>query len=189
MELATFLKTRPHQVKTVLTFAATIMLLLIASCLRPNSGSMMNRGTGESVLGSADDKKAIERIYQNWYTAWKTKDYKLASQDYSGEAIWVNAFGMRRVGREEIEITLKRVFDMNNVMAGKSKTVEKTVKFINPEVALVTSRIERVGQQTRAGEDFTRKTTHLRVFVKSRGTWQIVSHLISDARSKERPEH
>ena len=79
---------------------------------------------------------------------------------------------------------------MDNVMAGKSKTVEKTVKFINPDIALVTSRVERVGQQTRAGEEMpTRKTSHLRVFVKSGGRWQIVSHLISAARSKERPEH
>jgi len=150
---------------------------------------MMYRGTRDSVSGSAEDKKAIERAYQNWYTAWKTKDYKLASQDYSDDAIWVNAFGMRRVGREEIEITLKRVFDMANVTAGKSKTVEKTVRFIDPDIALVTSRVERIGQQTRAGKEFTRKTSHLRVFVKSAGKWQIVSHLISDARSKERPEH
>ena len=189
MELATFLKTRPHQVKTVLTFAATIMLLFMASCLQPNSGSIMHRGTGNSVSGSAEDENAIERAYQNWYTAWETKDYKLASKDYSDDAIWVNAFGMRRVGREQIEITLKRVFDMANVTAGKSKTVEKTVRFIDPDIALVTSRVERTGQQTRAGKEFTRKTSHLRVFVKSGGRWQIVSHLISDARSKENPEH
>ena len=79
---------------------------------------------------------------------------------------------------------------MDNVMAGKSKTVEKTVRFIDPDIALVTSRVERVGQQTRVSVDMpTRKTSHLRVFVKSAGKWQVVSHLISDARSKERPEH
>ena len=103
MEFATIVKTRWYHVKTVLTFAPTIMLLLMASCLNPNSDSMMHRGAGESVSGSAEDKKAIERAYQNWYSAWETNDYKLASQDYSDDAIWVNAFGMRRVGREEIE--------------------------------------------------------------------------------------
>ena len=151
---------------------------------------MTHEGPGRSVSGTAEDKRAIERAYQNWYIAWEKHDYKLAAQDYSDDAIWVNAFGMKRVGREEIENTLKEVFDMDFVMAGKSKTVEKTVKFFKPDVALVTSRVERAGQQTRLGEKMpTRKTSQLRVFVKTGGRWQIVSHLISDARNREKPEH
>ena len=133
---------------------------------------------------------AIETAYQNWYTAWESKDPKLASQDYSDDAIWVNAFGMRQVGRQAIEQTLRKVFNMKFVMSGKSRTVEKTVRFINPSVALVTSGVERVGQQTASGEALpVRRTSHLRVFVKTSGKWQIVSHLISDARSKDQPGH
>lgn len=60
MELATIVKTRSYHLKTVLAFAATIMLVPMASCLHPNSDSMMHRRAGESVLGSAEDKKAIE---------------------------------------------------------------------------------------------------------------------------------
>ena len=43
--------------------------------------------------------QAIERAYDNWYRGWETKDHELAARDYSDDAIWVNAFGMKRVGR------------------------------------------------------------------------------------------
>jgi uncharacterized protein (TIGR02246 family) len=162
--------------------AAAMAALLLSACASAPVEEIQQHDAG--------DKDAIEVAYQNWYTAWENRDYKLATQDYSDDAIWVNAFGMRRVGRQEIEATLQDVFDMEFVMAGKSRTVEKTVKFINPTVALVTSRIERAGQETPSGEAMpTRKTSHLRVFVKSGGRWQIVSHLISDARDRDDPGH
>ena len=167
-----------------------IGLLFIVSCSDSVSDSIKGEEKAETVAESADDKKAIEAAYQNWYTAWETKDYNLAAQDYSDDAIWVNAFGMKRTGQSEIEKALKEVFGMDFVMAGKSKTVEKTIKFVKPDVALVTSRVEREGQKSPSDEKMdVRKTSHLRVFVKTKGKWQIVNHLISDARNRNRPEH
>jgi uncharacterized protein (TIGR02246 family) len=170
-------------------FVLAIAVLFMFSCSNSVSESNVNTKISEPVAETAEDKKAIETAYDNWYTGWEKKDHKLASQDYSDDAIWVNAFGMKRVGREEIEKTLKEVFGMDFVMAGESKTVEKTVKFIKPDVAIITSLIEREGQEMPSGEKMdTRKTSHLRVFVKSNGKWQIVSHLISDARDTERAQ-
>jgi len=166
------------------------MLLFLPACVSQSPNATVSQDERQSIAANDEDRQAIETIYQNWYTAWETKDYKLASQDYSDDAIWVNAFGGRCVGRAEIEATLKRVFGMSSVMAGQSATVEKTVRFIDPDVALVTSRIERVGQKMPTGTTLpTRHTSHLRVFARSDGKWQIVSHLISDARSKATPEH
>ena len=116
-------------------------------------------------------------------------DSALAARDYAVDAIWVNAFGMKRVGRAAIEATLKQVFGLDFVMAGESRTVEKEITFVRPDVALLTNRVERVGQKTAAGAEFTRSTSHLRVFVKSDVRWEIVNHLISDARSRGRAEH
>ena len=175
--------------KKFLTFGLIIMVVFLVSCSNSNSDSNIGKKAEEPIAETAEDKKAIETAYDNWYMGWEKKDYKLASQDYSDDAIWVNAFGMKRVGREAIEKTLKEVFGMDFVMAGESKTVERTVKFIKPDVAVVTSLIEREGQEMPSGEKMdTRKTSHLRVFVKSNGKWQITSHLISDARDTERAQ-
>lgn len=144
----------------------------------------------EKSQGSEEDRKAIEQAYENWYRAWEIKDAKLAAQDYADNAVWINAFGMKRNGQKEIEKTLEQVFSMDFVMAGESKTVEKTITFLKPDVAIINSRVEREGQKSPSGEQMlTRQTSHLRVFVKTDGKWQIVSHLISDARDRENPQN
>jgi uncharacterized protein (TIGR02246 family) len=132
------------------------------------------------------DEALVARVIENWNRAWQTKDAKLAAQDYTSDADWTNAFGMKRKGRAEIEKILTEVFSLPFVMAGQSKTVEQSVRFIKPDVALVVTRVERVGQLTPSGEQLgTRQTSHLRVFVKSRGSWKITAHLISDARNPQ----
>jgi uncharacterized protein (TIGR02246 family) len=132
------------------------------------------------------DQALIEQAIENWNKAWQTKDSRLAAQDYSDDADWTNAFGMKRKGRADIEKVLAEVFALPFVMAGQSKTVEQSVRFINPDVALVLTRVERVGQRVPSGAELgTRQTSHLRVLVKSKGQWKIISHLISDARDTE----
>ena len=135
---------------------------------------------------SRGDQEAIEQIIENWNKAWQTKDVKLAAQDYSDDADWTNAFGMKRRGRAEIEKFLGEVFSLSFVMTGESKTVEQSVKLIKPDVALVITRVERAGQRTPSGLEMgTRHTSHLRVLLKSGKRWQIVSHLIADARDPQ----
>ena len=139
---------------------------------------------------SKSDQKLIEQIIENWNRGWQTVDAKLAAQDYSDNADWTNAFGIRKKGRYEIERFLTQVFSQSFVMAGESKNVEQSVRFIKPDIAVVTTRVERAGQQTSSGEVLgSRQTSHLRVFVKSGGSWKIVSHLISDARDPERRDN
>lgn len=146
-------------------------------------------GTGLAQGASVGDRAAIEMIVGNWNRAWQTKDARMAAQDYSDNADWTNAFGMTRKGRTEIEKFLTEVFSIPSVMAGKGKIVDQSIKLIRPDVALVVTRVERTGQRTPSGEELdTRRTTHLRVLVKT-DRWQIVSHLISDARDPQRREH
>lgn len=136
------------------------------------------------------DQAAIEQVIENWNRGWQTKDAKLAAQDYSDDADWTNAFGMKKKGRIEIEKFLAEVFTLTFVMAGQSRVVEQSVRLIKPDVALVITRVERVGQRTPSAEEMaTRRTSHLRVLVKSGDRWKIISHLISDARDPEGRAH
>jgi uncharacterized protein (TIGR02246 family) len=142
------------------------------------------------VTTAKSDQALIEQVIENWNKAWQTKDAKLAAQDYSDDADWTNAFGMKKKGRAEIEKMLAEVFSLPFVMAGQSRTAEQSVRSIKPDVALVVTRVERAGQRTSSGLELgTRQTSHLRVLMKSDGGWKIVSHLISDARDTERREH
>ena len=156
-------------IKSLLRISCVLLLLIVAA----------NAQGG----GANKDQVAIERAISNWETAWKTKDFRLAAQDYSADAEWTNAFGMTRNGRSQIESVLKEVFALPFVMEGNSRTVEQTVRFLKPDVATVVTRVEREGQKAPSGETMAvRKTSHLRVFARRAGKWQIVNHLISDAR-------
>jgi uncharacterized protein (TIGR02246 family) len=136
------------------------------------------------------DHQLVEKVIENWNQGWLKKDAKLAAKDYSDDADWTNAFGMKKKGRAEIEQLLTQVFSLPFVMAGQSKTSEESVRMLRPDVALVITRVERVGQFTPTGEQLgTRQTSHLRVLLKVDGEWKIVSHLVSDARDPERRDH
>lgn len=137
-----------------------------------------------------ENQQQVEQLLQNWNRAWESKDPKLAAQDYADDADWTNAFGMKRKGRAEIEKFLTEVFSLPFVMAAQSKTADQSIRFIKPDVALITTTVEREGQQTPTGETMAKRhTSHLRVAVKSTNGWKIVSHLISDARDPQRREH
>ena len=159
------------------TFGAVCIVLLALSAV------------GAQDLITGKDRLQIEQAIENWNRAWQTKDYRLAAQDYSEEADWTNAFGMSRKGRYEIEQTLKEVFALPFVMEGESRTVGQTMKPLGKDFVAVFTRVEREGQKLSSGEPLaTRRTSHLRVFAKSK-TWQIVSHLISDARETNTTAH
>lgn len=161
----------------------TIISALLAVALIPSLAF------AQDVLPKTD-QAAVEQVIENWNRAWQTKSAELAAQDYSDDADWTNAFGMKRRGRAEIQKFLAEVFSLPFVMAAQSKVIEQSVKFIKPDVALVITRVERVGQRTPTGEELgTRETTHLRVLMKSKENWKIISHLISDARDPQRREH
>lgn len=139
---------------------------------------------------TASDKASVVEAIGRWDQAWRTKDARLGARDYSEDAHWVNAFGMRRTGRSAVEQTLREVFALPFVAVGESQTVGHDVRFLREDVAVVATTVERRGQLTPAGEQLgVRHTSHLRVFQRRGGRWQIVSHLISDARNRPGSSH
>ena len=134
------------------------------------------------------DRAEILQAVERWEEAWKSKDAALASQDYSDDADWTNAFGMRRIGRAKIRETLEEVFALPFVMAGSTEYEYHDLTLIQPSTVLLRSRAIRTGQQLADGTtERPRRTNHLRVFQQRGERWQIVSHLISDERTPGRP--
>lgn len=71
-------------------------------------------------------------------------------------------------------------------MAGDSSDNEfADVTFVAPDVALIRSKLVRVGQERSDGTLMAdRHINHLRVLQRREGRWLIVSHLISQAQEK-----
>jgi len=138
-----------------------------------------------SSLGATDEAgtKGVEAAIQTWNEGWRTKNASLACADYTDDADWTNAFGMTERGRDAICKRLAEVFSRPFVMAATSEVVSQDVRFLGPDVAIVITKVRRVGQQTPTGEALgPRDTRHQRVLSRTGGKWRIVSHLIADAR-------
>ena len=141
-----------------------------------------NISSAQSV--SKQDSLEISSKIDDWNLAWKIKDHQLASKWYMKDAEFTNAFGHNKIGQVDIENLLKEVFGLSFVMSGDSKVTNQKFKVIAPNVILVVTTIERLGQKTsQQAELGPRQTTHHRIFKKEKD-WLIISHLISDARDR-----
>lgn len=137
--------------------------------------------TTETTKGNAKDEEAIKQVIANWDKGWKEFDAQLATQDYAEDADWTNAFGVARKGRSEIHKFLADTFTRPDMRSRRSTPSTVVIRFVRPGVAVITSKRETVGQGTVSGGVYpTRKTHDLRVMVKEKGGWLVVSHLIMD---------
>ena len=147
------------------------------------AGRPAGRSALDVAAGSASDTAAIMQTIENWERGWQVLDAALTAQDYSADADWTNAFGMRRIGRDSIQALLAEVYRIPQVTAGVTRYEMHELRFLAPGVATLRSRAVREGQQLADGTPETRHINHLRVFARRGGEWQIVSHLIGDART------
>lgn len=140
------------------------------------------------TVSTIDSLEIVQKI-DDWNMAWKVKDHTLAAKWYSEDADFTNAFGFQMNGREAIEAYLSNVFQMKFVMAGDSEQTSLKLRPISSDAVLAISTIEREGQKNSKEEELgLRMTTHHRLFQK-KGSWTIVAHLISDARSTINKSH
>jgi uncharacterized protein (TIGR02246 family) len=138
---------------------------------------------------SAKDSIQIVQKVDDWNKAWEIKNPELAAKWYSDDADFTNAFGFNMIGKEAIEEYLTRVFKMDFVMAGDSEQTSLKLKYISENIVLVISTISRKGQKLSDNRELgSRRTTHYRLFQKT-NRWNIIAHLISDARSIESNKH
>jgi len=133
-----------------------------------------------------NDHTAVLKTFESWNAGWSKGDAELAVQDYAEDADWTNAFGDRFQGRDELEKGLEYIFSLGFVMSGETGGNEYSdIRFLSPTIAVVRSKLVRKDQRTSTGELMPdRHINHLRVLERRNGTWQIVSHLISQAKEK-----
>ena len=127
------------------------------------------------------DEQAITDVISHWDQGWKTFDAELAARDYSVDADWTNAFGHGAKGKAAILEYLSKIYQSPSMRSRKSTPSQTTLRFVRPDIAVASSYREMVGQKTQSGALYpTRKTRDLRVLVRDKGQWAIVSHLIMD---------
>ena len=135
----------------------------------------------QGVTSTARDSAAIRAVVGNWDRGWTAFDAHVAAQDFSADADWTNAFGKSRKGQPAIEKYLAALFVTPEIRSRTSTPSTITMRFVRPDVAVVTSDRQTSGQKTASGDTYPTRMTHdLRILVKERGRWWVVSHQVMD---------
>lgn len=136
--------------------------------------------------GTVEEREAVEAILRELRQRAREGDAARAAALYADDADWMNAFGVRRRGRVEIEAWLRRLNESPGYRAGQvTHSTPEEIQFLRPDLAVVHRYLEISGQRSAAGTELpVRRTHHLLVLSKESGRWVIACHYIMDERDR-----
>jgi uncharacterized protein (TIGR02246 family) len=110
---------------------------------------------------------------------------------FAADIDWMNAWGRRLHGLEELSQFWEHLRHDQNYLAGKvtPESVKTDVRFVRPDVAVIHTYAERVGQiDSITGKVIPTRKVHSQIVVsKEDGKWLIQSELIMDEKQHEGP--
>jgi uncharacterized protein (TIGR02246 family) len=140
--------------------------------------------SGLAGQGRAVDSIAVLRIIERRTEAMRAHDAHAERSVYAPDAVWINAFGRRRVGPDSIGAFLGRLY-ADPGYAGSRLVREQApeIWFIRPDVAVVHEYHEREAQRLADGSVIAIRRVHT-TFVLSRenGGWLVRYQFIGDER-------
>ncbi|HYL78808.1 MAG TPA: SgcJ/EcaC family oxidoreductase [Bryobacteraceae bacterium] len=157
-------------------------------CIAISVASGQPLSQGSKQLGTAEDETAIRAIVNHWQQAWSKFDASLLEGDYADDADWANAFGVRNKGSAKILAFMTAMFKRPNVQGRRTTWDEPTIRFVRPDVALVSRAYQTLGHKALDGNEMPERKTHSTwLLAKDGGKWRIVSQIISDDIVPARP--
>ena len=136
--------------------------------------------------GTSEDESAIKALVESQNRVLVQGVGNLADV-FAADVDWTNAWGRRLHGLEELSRFWEQARHDQNYLAGKvtPESVKTEVRFVRPDVAVVHTYNERVGQIEEGKVIPTRKVHSQIVVSKEDGKWLIQSELIMDEKQHE----
>ena len=137
----------------------------------------------------AADSIAVLQVIERRTEAMRTHDAHAERTIYAPDAVWINAFGRRRVGPDSIETFLSRLYADSGYAASRPVRQEvPEIWFIRPDVAVVHEYHEREGQSLADGRIIPVRKVHTTfVLSKESGRWLVQYQFIGDERERPTP--
>ena len=134
----------------------------------------------------AADSVAVLHVIERRAEAQRTHNAHAERTIYARDAMWINAFGRRRVGPDSIEAFLTRLYADSGYAASRLVRQEvPEVRFIRPDVAIVHEYHEREGQRLVDGSVIPIRRVHTTfVLSKESGRWLVQYLIIGDEREQ-----
>ena len=130
---------------------------------------------GAQSLSNREDEEAIRKVIVGTTETFNQHDAKAFTRFYAPDAELVTVRGERMKGAAEIEKGLAAIF-ATRAKAVTLKTLDMSVRFIRPDVAITHVTNELSGLVSAEGEPLpAHHELSVRVLVKERGTWLVTA--------------
>lgn len=170
--------------KCTLAFFGLALLAATTSLASAQAGSPPKQAATTVQVGTAEDESAIRAIVNHWQQSWESFDASILAGDYTEDADWLNAFGIRLKGGAKIVDFVSKVVKRPTVQGRHTTWGEPTVRFLRPDVALASRDYTTVGHKTLNGQEMPERKTHSTwILTKDGGKWRIASQVICDDNS------
>jgi uncharacterized protein (TIGR02246 family) len=156
-----------HMTRTLIIrlLLVSIAGLLICYAVTGNAQSPTNR----------EDEKAIKNVIAGTTEAFNKHDAKAFARFYTPDAELVTVRGERMKGADEIEKGLATIF-ATRATAATLKTLDVSIRFIKPDVAVAHVTNEMSGVVNAGGQEMSpHRELSIRVLVKDKGTWRVTT--------------
>jgi uncharacterized protein (TIGR02246 family) len=131
--------------------------------------------SGAEQAGSNEDEAAIRKVIVEMTEGFNNHDGKAAARMYAPDARFVSVRGDMMNGQAGIEKGLSAILT-SRAKNATQRTMDVTVRFIRPDVALANVTNELSGLVAPDGHELpSHQELSLRVFVKDAGIWQIAA--------------
>jgi len=128
-----------------------------------------------NAQSTREDEDAIKTIVVEMTEAFSRHDAKAATRMYTADADLVTVRGEKFKGVAEMEKGLAAIF-ATRAKNATLKTLNMTVRFIRPDVALVHVTNELSGLVSPDGQPLpAHQELSIRVFVKDAGAWRVTA--------------
>ena len=125
--------------------------------------------------GNREDEEAIKKVIAGTTDAFNRHDAKAFTSFYTPDAELVTVRGERMRGAAEIERGLTAIF-ATRAKAVSLRTLDTTVRFIRPDVAVAHVTNELSGLVNPGGEQLpAHRELSIRVLVKEQGRWLVTA--------------
>jgi uncharacterized protein (TIGR02246 family) len=133
----------------------------------------MDSRPSTQIQGNPDDETAIRAVIADMTDGFNKHDAVASSRMYTPDADFTNAAGMQAKGSAAIERFLAAGF-LSRLKNASQKTMNVTIRFIRPDVAVVHVTNQISGFLTPDGAtEAPHDEVSIRVFQKDNGIWRV----------------
>ena len=131
--------------------------------------------SGAQQTSSSEDEAAIRKVIVEMTEGFNSHDGHAAARMYTSDAQFVSVRGDIMNGQAGIEKGLSTILT-TRARSATQRTMDVTVRFIRPDVALANVTNELSGLVAPDGHGLpSHRELSLRVFVKEAGLWQVAA--------------